>query len=176
MNDLNQKLQRYLNFNNDDLAMNRAGRMSPRQIEATLQLIKFAKTLIYLAVGAMGAILALFGILFIALSPNIATILLFVLMIGMITSGAIAVVFFFVNPKIKNWEESFHSGGIVGLKGIVQTERRGRQGTKHDYFMHINGQFFRITKPHWDAFQSGVEYTIYYQEKNRYVLTAEADE
>lgn len=175
MNELNQRLRQHLNFEESDIEANRRGHMSPRQIEATRQLMKFAKPLVYLAAGVIWLMIAAFGAIFFALSPSILTVLVFILMLGMVTVGIAAIVVLFLNPRLKSWEENFQTGGIISMTGIVTVERRReRDGTGWDYMLHLNDYHFRVTQAHFAAFESGAEYTVYFSEKTRYILTAES--
>ena len=184
MNPADPRMMQGFGFDEADLAANRAGRISERQLH---QLARERADLNKKMWGCLGGLLVPSGILIlIALMtngrvPNPSPVIggsvglgSFVLVVAIMVAGVAAFIIFTGRRASRDWKE----GRAEAIEGIVKLDV---VNTKTDHYIaKINGKTFNISKLDYDALNEqrktdGAEavYRVYYAPGNQKLLSIE---
>lgn len=178
-----QSLAETFDFTPDDLALNKAGKMSARQRERVGRIVR-GRGFIYLFYAAVG--IAVFGIIWAQLAPQLSALngdlgrlwsegstLRQAMMCITVLVPAILVLYFLA------WLTGFTAlrrGEVKAARGPARLIDGSKDRGRRLSFVVVGGVYFQVAPPLLAAFKEGRPYTLYYvaMRPAHAVLSAEA--
>lgn len=153
-------------FTTEDLAANRAGRLSQRQVEALRRRERRASVIVLLFTLGMAVVPAL-ALLVFALAGNMPMIGLSVfLLVGLPMLG-----YWVADSERRRWRRDRTGDVAASIYGPVwPASASGRTGHPR---IRIENLEFEVSPEQLAAFQPGVTYSVYYTPRTRTILSVE---
>lgn len=162
----NQQLQRSLKFTEDDLAANRAGRLSEAQLER-MQPPRVSQLATMVILGHMALIGGILGLIALLTGEAILWLVLLIVL-GL---GALPFIMMQNEGNLRPvLRADILRGKVASSSGTVFLEARSNRRVD----LLINGQTVRLTPRQAGAFRHEGDYTIYYLPQSHHLLSAEA--
>jgi len=156
------RLAEALAFTAEDLAANRAGRLSQRQAEWLRRQERRAGRIVILFTLGMAAVPAIALIIF-ALGRNMPMIGMSVfLLVGLPLLG-----YWVADNERRKWRRDRETGVAASVYGQVTA------GGQPPRYLRIENLQFALTPKKLAAFEMGAAYSIYYTPRTRVILSAE---
>jgi hypothetical protein len=177
---LNAHLMQVFHFGEDDLAVNRQGRLSDSQ-RTNLRFRFFQLTMLTLLVGSTPVILVVvsIGILLTANryysdSSSITIVAIIILIFG---SGMGLIGFYYIFRMWRRNRRALVDGVVSSIEGVVGLKDIGNTRYQR-YALYVTDDAgrklgFNITRDASKAFDEGMRYRVYFAPANNYVVAAE---
>lgn len=158
-------LMRALRFDEEDLAANRAGKLSERQKNAN-EAPRFSGVVQWVVLGHIAALGGLMGIIAL-ISGNAAMWLVMLLVLGF---AALPVMMLNRGVGRPILQKELAAGRVQRLQGEISKEKRG---TSARFYLECEGQRFHITPGVFNAFRDGASYILYILPESSTLISAE---